>query len=78
LSDAGNPTDDLTAAERRLYEHLELLRSGAPTAGPELIPRIVRRARWQQTIRDPLIFVGAVALAINEGLSLLSGPSAAE
>jgi hypothetical protein len=78
MSDDENPADELTAAERRLSEHLELLRASPPTSAPELITRIVRCARWQRTIRDPLVLAGAVAVAIGEALSLLSGPSAAE
>ena len=76
MSDGENLANDLTVAERRLSEHLELLRSGPPIAAPELITGIVRRARWQRTIRDPLVFVGAVAVGIGESLSLLSGLSA--
>jgi hypothetical protein len=75
LSDVEDPAEDLTPAERRLSEHLELLRGSPPTATPELITRIVRRARWQSTIRDPLVFVGALALGLSEALSLLSGRS---
>ena len=75
MSDGENPADDLTVAERRLSEHLELLRASPPTAGPELVTRILQRARWQSTIRDPLVFVGAVAVAISEAVFLLSGPS---
>ena len=78
MSDGENPADDLTVAERRLSEHLELLRASPPTAAPELVTRILRRARWQSTIRDPLVFVGAVAVAISEAVFLLSGPSAAD
>lgn len=66
--------EDLTPTERRLSEHLGLLRSSPPAAAPDLIARIVRRARWQMAIRDPLLFVGAVAAAFADGLSLLSGP----
>jgi hypothetical protein len=68
--------DDLTPAERRLSEHLELLRASPPTAAPELIARIVQRARWQGGIRDPMIFVGVVVAAIGEAVALLSGPQA--
>jgi hypothetical protein len=68
--------DDLTPAERRLSEHLELLRASPPTAAPELIARIVQRARWQASIRDPMIFAGMVVAAIGEALALLSGPQA--
>jgi hypothetical protein len=78
LTEGENPAEDLTAAERRLSEHLELLRASPPSAAPELITRIVRRARWQSTVRDPMVFAGAVAAALGEALSLLSGPSAAD
>jgi hypothetical protein len=78
LSDGENAAEDLTAAERRLSEYLELLRASPPTAAPELITRIVRRARWQRTIRDPLVFAGAVAGALSEALSLLSDPSSGD
>jgi hypothetical protein len=74
MSEGEYGTDDLSPAERRLWEHLELLRASPPTATPDLISRIVRRARWQLIVRDPLIFVGAVAVAIGEGLGLLPGP----
>ena len=69
-----NHDDDLTVAERRLSEHLELLRASPPTAAPELIARILQRARWQGPIRDPMIFVGVVAAAIGEALVLLAPP----
>jgi hypothetical protein len=78
MSEGDYPADDLTLAERRLSEHLELLRASPPIAPPELIARIVRRARWQRSIRDPLLFAGMVALAMTEGLALLSGPGARE
>ena len=71
-----NHDDDLTVAERRLSEHLELLRASPPTAAPELIARIIRRARWQEPVRDPMVFVGVVVAAVGEALVLLSGPSA--
>jgi hypothetical protein len=78
MTDDENSADDLTVAERRLSEHLELLRASPPVTAPELTTRIVRRARWQRTIRDPLVLAGAVAAAIGEAISLLSPPSAAE
>jgi hypothetical protein len=66
-----SPADDLTPAERRLAQHLELLRATPPTGAPELVPRVIRRVRWQQAIRGPLVLVGAVAAAIAEGAGLL-------
>ena len=76
MSNGENPADHLTPAELRLSEHLALLRASPPTAAPELIRRIMRRARWQAAIRDPLVLVGAVAFAIGESLRLLVKPRA--
>ncbi|HEY2652612.1 MAG TPA: hypothetical protein VGI50_11855 [Solirubrobacteraceae bacterium] len=71
--------EDLTPAERRLVQHLELLRTGAPTVTPQLVPRVIRGVRWQRTVRDPLVLVGAVASALAEGLALLfKGPRGGE
>lgn len=74
MSDGEDPADDLSPAEGRLSEHLELLRANPPTAAPELIGRIIRTVRWQRAIRDPLVLVGAVASAIGESLRLLVKP----
>lgn len=68
---AGDSTsDDLTPAERRLTQHLELLRASPPDA-PALVPRVIRGVRWQRAIRDPLVLVGTVAAAVWQGLGLL-------
>jgi len=71
MSDHDNPDEELSPAERRLSEHLELLRTSPPSAAPELIARIIRRMRWQRAIRGPLVLVGAVASAFADGLGLL-------
>jgi hypothetical protein len=68
--------DELTAAERRLTEHLELLRASPPIVAPDLVPRVLRGVRWQRAIRDPLVLVGAVAAAVAEGLSIFFKPPA--
>lgn len=68
--------DELTPAERRLTEHLELLRASPPTVAPGLVPRVIRGVRWQRAIRDPLVLVGAVAAALADGLSVLFKPPA--
>jgi hypothetical protein len=68
---AGDIPDDLTPAERRLTEHLELLRTAAPESPPFLVPRVIRGVRWQRAIRDPLVLVGTVAVAMAESLGLL-------
>jgi hypothetical protein len=71
-----SPADELTPAERRLSEHLELLRASPPTVAPGLVPRVIRGVRWQRAIRGPLVLVGAVAAAVAEGLSVLLKPPA--
>lgn len=74
MTDVGPIDEDLTPPERRLWEHLELLRANPPATAPELIARILRTARWQIAVHEPLIFVGAVSGALAEGLSLLWAP----
>jgi hypothetical protein len=70
MSDQDHHDEELSAAELRLAEHLELLRASPPGATPELIARIIASARWQHAVRDHLVLVGAVAGAFAEGLSL--------
>jgi hypothetical protein len=70
------PPDDLTPAERRLAEHLELLRDSPPTGAPQLVTTVLRGVRWQRAIREPLVLAGAVASAVADGLALLFGPPA--
>jgi hypothetical protein len=76
MNEGDPPADDLTPAERGLTVHLELLRAGPPIAATQLIPRLVRKLRWQRAVREPLLLVGAVAAAITEGLRLLMKPPA--
>ena len=64
--------DDLSPAERRLTQHLELLRASPPTT-PALVPRVIRGVRWQRAIRDPLVLVGTVAAAAVDWLGLVFG-----
>ena len=71
-----SPADEFTPAERRLSEHLELLRASPPIVAPGLVPRVLRGVRWQRAIRDPLVLVGAVAAAVAEGFSVLVKPPA--
>jgi hypothetical protein len=70
-----SPGDELTAAERRLSQHLELLRTSPPTGGAQLVPRVIRGVRWQRAVREPLALVGMVASAVVDGLALLFKPS---
>ena len=69
-----SPPENLTPAQRRLGQHLELLRASPPRSTPQLVARVLRNVRWQRAIRDPLVLVGAVASAIAEGLGLLFKP----
>ena len=74
MTDPNGP-DELTAAERSLTQHLQLLRADPPIAPPTLDVRIVRSARWQRTIRRPLLTIGHFAGAIRDGLRLLLMPT---
>ena len=60
-------------AERRLDEHLELLRDSPPSPGTALVPRVVRTARWQSFLRAPRRVVGMIGLAFVQGLTTLFG-----
>ncbi len=74
MTESGGP-DQPTPAERSLIQHLELLRSDPPVAPLAMESRIVRSARWQRTIRRPLLTIGHFAGAIREGLRLLLMPT---
>jgi hypothetical protein len=67
------PADDLSASERRLVEHLALLRADPPRADGELVARVTRTARWQRAVRAPLRAVAVVAASVVDGLALLVG-----
>lgn len=68
------PAEELSPAELRLSQHLELLRASPPTGAPQLVPRVIRGVRWQRAVRDPLVLVGAVATAVFDGLAALFTP----
>jgi hypothetical protein len=68
-----NDQPEAGPAERRLDEHLELLRDSPPSPGTALVPRVVRTARWQSFLRAPLRVVGMIGLAFVQGLSTLFG-----
>jgi hypothetical protein len=70
------PAEELTPAERRLTQHLELLRASPPAAAPQLVPRVIRGVRWQRAVREPLTMVGVVASAVLDSLGLLFKPPA--
>ena len=62
-------------AEQRLGDHLELLRTSPPSPGTTLVPRVVRRARWQGYLQAPLRVVGMIGVAFVQGLATLLGGS---
>ena len=63
MSDAGN-TDELTAAERRLLDYLEALRSRPPRADADVATTILRAARWQALARPYLVATGGMGAAL--------------
>jgi hypothetical protein len=70
------PVDDLSPAELRLTQHLELLRASPPTGAPQLVASVIRGVRWQRAVREPLALVGVVATAMFDSLALLFKPPA--
>jgi len=73
VTSSSESTPDRTPAERRLDEHLELLRVEPAEPGKELVVRTVRAARWQRVLREPLRVVGMIAAAAFHGLAQLLG-----
>ena len=65
--------DERSPAIRQLEEYLESLRDEQPEAGPDLVPHIVRRARWQRAVRVPLRAFGSLVGALADGLTVLIG-----
>jgi hypothetical protein len=63
MSDAGTG-DELTAAEQRLLDYLEALRSRPPRADADLATTIVRAARWQALARPYLVATGGMGAAL--------------
>jgi hypothetical protein len=76
MNEGDPPADELTPAELRLTQHLELLRASPPTGAPQLVATVIRGVRWQRAVREPLGLVGVVATAVFDGLTLLFGPRA--
>lgn len=67
--------DRLTPAEQALIERLQTLEADRPTPSAALVPRIIHAARWQRTLRRPLMTIGSLAGAALDGLRLLIGSS---
>lgn len=73
MSGNAETTDAETPAEERLLAHLAALREAPPTSSERLVDDVVRHARWQRAVRDPLVSVGTFAFALASGLGLLFG-----
>ena len=74
MSDPNEPAEDLSPAERALEHHLTLLRGDIPAPPASMDHQILRRARWQRTVRRPLLTVGHFAEAVRDGIRLLLAP----
>ena len=48
------PADELTPAERRLTQHLQLLRDSPPSGAAQLTTTVIRGVRWQRAVREPI------------------------
>ena len=66
------PPEQLSPAERRLVEHLEVVRS-APPSDVSLTRSVVRTARRQRALREPLQVISTIALAVVDGITGLLG-----
>lgn len=64
--------EELTPAERRLEEHLAVLRN-APEVPASIAAHVLRRARWQQAVRTPALAVAQLAAATLDAVRLLLG-----
>lgn len=67
------PNDQPSPVERRLDEHLELLRSRPPQPPGALVSTVVHAARWQGAIRQPLLAIAGVLAAMTDGVRVLFG-----
>jgi hypothetical protein len=65
--------DDLSPATLRLEAYLESLRDDPPEPDSHMVPKIVRRARWQRVVRAPLHAAGSLFGAIADGIAVIFG-----
>lgn len=73
MSPPPEPAEQLSPAERRLVEHLEIVKASPPPAGGSLVRRVVRSARVQRALREPLRLVSTIAGTVVDGLAGLLG-----
>jgi hypothetical protein len=72
MSDTGE-RDELTPAEERLLDYIEALRRRPPHADAQVVPTIVRAARWQALARPYLVAVGGIGGALSAAAGVLLG-----
>jgi len=71
----GEEQEQLTPVERRLEEHLAILR-GAPEPPQSLTPQVLRQARWQRSLRTPMLAVAHVTAVVADTIrQLMRGSS---
>jgi hypothetical protein len=70
---SAEPPEARSAADARLDEHLDLLRTDAPAGNDSLAHRVVRTARWQGAVRTPLRAAISLLGAAAHGLGVLLG-----
>ena len=70
---SAEPPEPRSAADERLDQHLDLLRTDRPEGSQELARRVVHRARWQRALRAPLRAVASLLGAAAQGLAGLAG-----
>lgn len=63
--------DDLTPNEARVRDLLRSLAGAAPSPGTDLVPRVVRVARWQRAVRGAVHAASGVLGALGEGVAML-------
>ena len=62
-----------TVAEERLLALLLLLRDERDPRNGALLAAVMRRVRWQRTLRDAARAIGDLALALADGLATIAG-----
>ncbi len=73
MSGDGPSEEPLSPAQQRVQGYLDLLREEPPRPGRELVPAIVRSARWQGTLGTSLRALGHLLSAMAGGVALIAG-----
>jgi hypothetical protein len=66
----GEEQEQLTPVERRLEEHLAILR-GTPAPPQHLTARVVHDARWQRSLRTPMLAFAHIAATVADTIRQL-------